>query len=199
MNAVAKSVVVVLASLAITFSVSAQSPADKQEPQSPELKAAVTEMLDAINFRQMMNQMSVAMAQSTPQMVEQLSSRMLEKLPPAEQKVAKEKAAVAAKAGAERAMALYRDPEIIKGMEDIMVRAYARRFSLVEIKSITAFYRSDAGKKMMSATPQMMQEMMPEIAALTSPKMNALMDELMKTAMEDAKAASEAKKAATAK
>jgi hypothetical protein len=44
-----------------------------------------------------------------------------------------------------------------------------------------------------------MQETMPEIVALTAPRINAMMEELMKSAMEEAKAASDAKKASPAK
>ncbi|MCA2998743.1 MAG: DUF2059 domain-containing protein [Rhodocyclaceae bacterium] len=160
---------------------------------SAETKVAITEMLEAINFRQTMIQISATMTQSMPQMFEQTSSRMFEKLPPAEQKAAKEKFAASAQGAMEKAMAIYRDPEILKGVEDIMGRAYTKRFTLAEIKSITAFYKSDAGKKMLSAGPQLMQEAMPEIVALTAPKTNALMQEFTKKALEDAKAASEAK------
>jgi hypothetical protein len=174
------------------------APAAKAEVPSAEVKAAVAEMLEAINFRQTMIQMSATMTQSMPQMFEQSSSRMFEKLPPAEQKAAKEKFAASAQGAMEKAMAIYRDPEILKGMEDIMGRAYTKRFTLAEIKSITAFYKSDAGKKMLSAGPQLMKEAMPEIVALTAPKTNALMQEFTKKALEDAKAASEAK-AVTAK
>jgi hypothetical protein len=84
-------------------------------------------------------------------------------------------------------------------MEDIMGRAYAKRFTLAEIKAITAFYKSEAGKKMLSTGPQLMQEAMPEIMALTSPKINALMQEFTKKAMDDAKAAADAKKTPPAK
>ena len=141
MKAIVKFSVGILASLVLALHVSAQPSSEKVDQPSPELRAAAVEMLDAVNLRQMMNQMSSAMAQATPQMLEQMSGKMFDKLPPEQQKVAKEKAASAAKAAADRAMAIYRDPEVIQGMEDIMVRAYVRRFTLAEIKSITAFYK----------------------------------------------------------
>ena len=169
------------------------------EMATTEAKAVIAEMLEAISFRQTMNQMSVAMTQSMPQMFEQTTARMFEKLPAAERKAAKEKFAASAQLAMEKAIAIYRDPEILKGMEDIMGRAYAKRFTLTEIKAITAFYKSEAGKKMISAGPQLMQEAMPEIMALTSPKMNALMQELTKKVLEEAKTASETKAAAAAK
>lgn len=188
-------------SVALSTSAVAQAPAapTKSDVPTAETKAAVAEMLEAINFRQMMSQMSAAMTQSMPQIFEQTTARMFEKLPPTEQKAAKEKFAASAQAGMQKAMAVYRDPEIMKGMEDIMGRAYAKRFTLAEIKTITVFYKSDAGKKMLSTGPQLMQETMPEIMALTSPRINALMEEVTKKAMEDAKAASEAQKTLPAK
>ncbi len=166
----------------------APAPATKAEAPSAEVKAAVAEMLEAINFRQMMNQMAAAMAQSMPQMMDQMLARSFDKLPADQQKVAKEKASESSRLAMQKSMAFYSDPEIIMGMEEIMGRAYAKRFSLAEIKTITAFYKSDAGKKMLTTAPQLMQETMPEIMALTAPKINAMIDELTKKAIEDAKA-----------
>lgn len=166
------------------------APASMVEVPSGEVKAAISEMLEAMNIRQMMNQMSTAMVQSMPLMLEQMMERSVSHLPSDQRAAAKQRSAATVGSFMEKGMAIYGDPEILKGMEEIMGRAYAKRFSLSEIKTITAFYKSEAGKKMMSVVPQLMQETMPEIVALTAPKVNALMEEVTKRAIEDAKAAS---------
>lgn len=153
-----------------------------------EQKAAVAEMLEAINFKQMMTQMGAAMAQSMPKMIEQQTALSTSKLPPEAQAKARNEATKSMQSSFPRIMAIYSDADVIKGMEDIMASAYAKRFTLAEIKAITAFYASDAGKKMQSSGPQIMQETMPEIMALVSPRMNAIVDSISNEAKEKAEA-----------
>jgi uncharacterized protein len=166
---------------------------------TPEQKAAVADMLDAINFKQMLSQMGAAMTQSMPQIAEQAAAPSLAKLPPEEQAKVRAETAKMLQSSIPKLLGIYNDPEIVKGMEDIMARAYLRRFSVDEIKSITAFYKSDAGKKMMATAPQVMQETMPEIMALMSPRMNTIVEGITKEVKEKAEAAAAAAKPAESK
>ncbi len=154
---------------------------------SPELKAALLEMMDAINLKQAMNQMAVAMTQSMPQMMARSTEQVVAKLPTDQQ----EKARASAKKSMETAMSgvstMYNDPVIVQGMEEIMTRAYARRFTLAEIRSITSFYQNDAGKKMLTSAPQLMQDTAPEIMALMSPRMSTMIEKITKEVAESVK------------
>ncbi|HEY2069230.1 MAG TPA: DUF2059 domain-containing protein [Rhizomicrobium sp.] len=44
---------------------------------------------------------------------------------------------------------------------DIYATVYAEHFSIDELHQVTAFYKSDVGRKMIAAAPQMMLEVMP--------------------------------------
>lgn len=154
-----------------------------------EQKAAVRELLDAMNFKQMMSQMAGAMSAQMPQMMDQLVDGMAggAKLS-AEQKAEAKKLAQEAGAGtSKRLMEIYNDAQFISGVEDIMSRAYARHFTTAEIKATVAFYTSPAGRKALTVMPQMMQETMPEMMALMSPRMNEVMESVAKDVVAKAK------------
>ena len=145
-------------------------------------KAAVKELLDAMNFKQMMAQMSGPMLQQMGQMFDQMieAAPSSSKFTP-EQKAAARKAAQESSAKSSKAMTeLYNDPTVIQGFEDVMARAYAKNFTTAEIKATTAFYISPAGKKTLTIMPKMMQETMPEIMAIIAPKMSAIMESATK-------------------
>ena len=145
-------------------------------------KAAVKELLDAMNFKQMMSQMSGPMLQQMSQMFDQMieatpsSSKLSPEQKAAARKAAQESSAKSLKATTE----LYNDPKVIEAFEDIMARAYAKNFTTAEIKATTAFYTSPAGKKALTIMPQMMQETMPEIMAVIAPRMSAIMESATK-------------------
>jgi hypothetical protein len=181
-------VVTLLASFTASAQPTAPAPAPVAAPVvvTAELKAAIAEMLDAINFKQILPQMGAAMAQSFPQMIEQRTAQSTEKLTAEEQAKLRAETNKSMQSSFPKMIAIYSDPDVIKGMEDIMARSYAKRFTLAEIKTIAAFYKSDAGKKMQSMGPQLMQESMPEIMALVSPRMNMIIESIAKEAKEAA-------------
>ena len=154
---------------------------------TPEQKAAVKELLDAMNFKKMMSQMAGAMAVNMPQMVDQMAAASDTSMT-VEQKA--EVSKLAAKSGetmTKSMIDLYNDPQIVQGMEDIMARAYGSNFAVDEIKAMTAFYSSPAGKKMLATQPQIMQQSMPEIMALMAPRMKEVMAKMAKDIAEHAK------------
>jgi uncharacterized protein len=149
---------------------------------SPEQDAAVKEMLEAINFKQTMSQMMGAMSAQMPQMVDQMLDGATKdsKLGDAERaELRKSSKAAQSKAFAEMT-AMFQEPEFLQSVESIMGRAYAKNFSVDEIKGITAFYRSPAGAKMLATQPQIMQQTMPEMMSLIAPKMKAIAEKTTK-------------------
>jgi uncharacterized protein len=161
----------------------AASGAFAQEPVSAEQKAAVKELLDAMNFKQTMSQMIGAMSSQMPQMMDQMiegaskDSRLS-----AEQQADARKIAKDAQTSAYAEMTdLFKEPQFLQGIEDIMSRAYGKNFSVEEIKAITAFYLSPAGKKLLQSQPQVMQQVMPEMMALMSPRVSAIMEKTTKS------------------
>jgi len=58
--------------------------------------------------------------------------------------------------------------ELDTAMDAVMgdfVASYAEIFTLPELEAILAFYRSDAGRKMMAQQPVIMQELLPKLTA----------------------------------
>ena len=141
---------------------------------TPEQKAAVKELLVAMNFKKMMSQTAAALLQSMPQIMEQmfLASETMS----VEQKAEAIKLEAKSRDDTTKSMIeVYNDPQIVQGMEDIMARFYGSNFQVDEIKAITSFYNSPVGKKMLVTQPQFMQQVMPEIMSLITPRMQALM------------------------
>ena len=167
----------------------AQTPTTALALVTPEQKAAVKELLEAMNFKKMMSQTVAAMTQSFPQIMEQMTAGDMTLN--AEQKVEARK--LSAKSGETMVKSMtdiYSDPQVVQGMEDIMAKAYASNFAVDEIKAITAFYVSPAGKKMLAAQPQLLQQTMPEIMTLVTPRVKELMSKMAKDIAEQAKAQS---------
>ncbi len=166
---------------AVAFNAYAQTPA--AEALSDEKKAALAEMLEAINFKQTMSQMANGMIQAVPQAIAQTTTQLSLTLPPEEQAKIREEANASMATSMQKIAELYSDPKIVGGMEDIMSRAYGRLFSIAEIRQITAFYKSEAGKKMLTTAPRMMQETMPEMMTLSAPMMNEIIANTAKQAV----------------
>ena len=191
--------VLVAVMLCASTPVIAQTSATTPAVVTPEQKAAVKELLDAMNFKKMMSQMAGAMAQNMPQMMDQMVATSNTSMT-TEQKAEARKLAVKSSESAMKAILdIYDDPQIIQGMEDIMARAYGSNFAVDEIKAITTFYSSPAGMKMLATQPQIMQQTMPEIMALITPRMKELMEKTAKDIAEQAKAQGKTSAAAAKK
>ena len=186
---------VAMAIAGAVVSAHAQAPVSAPAPTvmvTAEQKAAVKELLDAMNFKQMMSQMTGAMTQNMPKMMDQFFMSN-SKLSDAEKAEARRLGAKSTDSAMQAMSEIYSDPEVIQGMESIMARMYTKNFSVDEVKAITAFYVSPAGKKTLTILPQMMQQTMPEMMGLLAPRMNATMTKMMDDIAEEAKKNSKAK------
>ena len=172
-----KTLRLVIAMLAFaTCTVWAQAPIDAEQ------KVAVRELLDAINFKQVMAQMGGAMTLQMPQMLDQMLDGFLSggQLTPEQRADARKLAQKSSANMGKQMQEMYSDPEFIQGFEDVMARAYAKYFTTSEIKATTAFYTNASGKKALTIMPQMMQETMPEMMALMAPRMKVMMEKMAK-------------------
>lgn len=173
---------------AAIFALSAVVSAQQAAPTiTPAQRAAAVELLKVMDFKKQMQQMSAMMAQSFPQAVGQLTSADSEKLSPEERERLKESLRASVGKAIAGMSAIYDDPEFLGQFEDLMAGAYARHFNVDELKSITAFYGSGAGKKFLERGPAIGAESMPQLMALMQPRMKALTEELAKEAIARAK------------
>ena len=181
----------------VTSVVAAQVPASADAEQ----RAAVKELLDAMNFKQMMSQipgpMMQQMRQLTDDMVEKSSSKG--SLAPAQVNDLRNAARVSSAKSVKAVTDLYNDPQFVESFVGIMARAYARNFTLDEIKATTAFYVSPAGKKTLTVMPKMMQETMPEMMAIIAPRMSEIMESTTKDVAAQIEKVSKAASANTSK
>ena len=177
-------VTVMLCASATAF---AQTSATTLIAVAPEQKEAVKELLDAMNFKKMMSQMAGAMAVNMPQMVDQMVAASDTSMTVEQKAEVRKLAAKSGETMTKSMIDLYNDPQIVQGMEDIMARAYGSNFAVDEIKAMTAFYSSLAGKKMLATQPQITQQSMPEIMALMAPRMKEVMAKMAKDIAEQAK------------
>lgn len=175
------------ASATVLAQAQTQTPAIAPAIVTAEQKAAVKELLDAMNFKKMMSQMVGAMAQNFPQMMDQMVAASDSSMTPEQKAEARKLSARSGETMMKSLTDIYNDPQIVQGMEDIMARAYGSNFAVDEIKAITMFYSSPAGKKMLATQPQLMQQTMPEIMALIAPRMKEVMDKMAKDIAAQAK------------
>jgi uncharacterized protein len=164
-----------------------QAPASVPAVVTPEQKAAVKDLLEAMNFKKMMSQMAGAMAQNMPQMMDQMVAASDTSMTAEQKAEARKLAGKSSETVMKSMIDIYNDPQVVQGMEDIMARAYGSNFAVDEIKAITTFYSSPAGKKMLATQPQIMQQSMPEIMALITPRMKEVMGKMAKDIAEQAK------------
>lgn len=175
------------ASATVLAQAQTQTPAIAPAVVTAEQKAAVKELLDAMNFKKMMSQMVGAMAQNFPQMMDQMVAASDSSMTPEQKAEARKLSGRSGETMMKSLTDIYNDPQIVQGMEDIMARAYGSNFAVDEIKAITMFYSSPAGKKMLATQPQLMQQTMPEIMALIAPRMKEVMDKMAKDIAAQAK------------
>lgn len=131
-----------LALLLIAAPTFAAEPA--KAPPTDAQKAAAVELLEASNSRAMMMQMIDAMA---PMMVGQLKH---------EHPQLSDKAAAAFTTAFKEEMAANLD-----SLMAMMAAVYVEHFSEADLKAITAFYRSEAGKHCLAEMPGILKETMP--------------------------------------
>ena len=147
-----------------------------------EKKAAVREMLLAMDFKRQLSQVTRQMGGQMPQMIEKMFADRAggTALPPETQEKMRSSMKKLMDGSMQRMATIYDDPVVVAGMEDIMTRAYGQNFATDEIRAITSFYGTSAGKKLLETQPAIMQQSMPEIFALIGPRVKEASDAAMK-------------------
>lgn len=69
-------------------------------------------------------------------------------------------------------------------LEEVAVPIYHKYLTEDDLKAINGFYRSDAGKKMVTSSPAMMSEMVVALMAKMTPKLTEFMEKAMEQEME---------------
>jgi len=149
----------------------------------PAATAAVRELLDAMNYRSVMQQTMQQMVAALPAQMKAGAEAAIrnnpkfsdeertKKLAEMEANLPKVTAAMAS---------VFNDPTLIDEMIAEMVPLYARHFTPAEMREMAAFYKTPVGAKGLRLMPQLMGEGMQIGQKVMTPRLNKLMQELQK-------------------
>lgn len=143
--------IVFAAALAFAAAAHAAAPSD----------AAIRELMDATNARGNMSASMQNMAKALPQMLRMRAEAALRNNPKLSEDQRKAEMANIDRRIPNIATALQKDlgdPKLVDELYNQVVPLYARHFSADEVKALTAFYRSPAGKKSLQVMPMLMAE-----------------------------------------
>lgn len=151
----------------------------------PAAIAAVREMLDAMNYRQMFLASIQQVSQTFPATMRSMSENMAARNP---KMTAEEKAKMAAQieksipATTAAFSALMSDPTLIDEMIAATVPLYANAYTVDEIHQLSAFYQSPLGRKMQANTPKLMADSIAISHRVLGPRIAKMVDQSMQAA-----------------
>ena len=165
-----------------------QSQSNQSQEISPEKRALVKELVEAINVRKSAKDMfEVIETQMQKQMVDtmwQTLSQMKEmkELTDEDRQDLQDKIKQNAQQGFKRFVdSLNKRVDFGQLTEDVSISIYAKYFTEKELKDLIVFYNSDTGKRSMEIAPSLMAESMSQ----TSERLMPVMDDIMRDIASD--------------
>jgi hypothetical protein len=134
-----------------------------QAPPSPEAARAVRDLLDTMDYPNVMRKMLDQMSRQMPQMMLEGATatiRANKSLSEAERKQALDHAANQLPQAIAATKELFADPTLIDDMLNEMVPLYASHFTVDELHQMADFYRTPVGRKMVAEMPRIGGEAM---------------------------------------
>ncbi|MDP9291454.1 MAG: DUF2059 domain-containing protein, partial [Verrucomicrobiota bacterium] len=130
---------------------------------TPELRAAIKELLTVTHAKEGLRNAYQLVAQSLPTQMAQAFTAAIQQNPgltDENKKQVRERLSKSFEASVKEAMAVLQDPKLIDDAIENIYPIYASYFTLDEIKQLTAFYNSPVGAKSMKVMPQVSNESM---------------------------------------
>ncbi|AWL04061.1 DUF2059 domain-containing protein [Massilia oculi] len=161
------------------------APAAPSAQGSEQERAAVKELLAAMDVRKMMLASFTEMEKALPQMMRAQMTAVINADPAASDEKKKEAMAKVEQVlpgAAEAINRMFRDPALLDDMMAEIGPLYARNYSVAELKELTAFYRTPLGQKMLALSPRLAAESMAAGQRVVAPRLNGLMLEVMQNA-----------------
>jgi len=127
----------------------------------PPTDAAIRELMDATNARANMTMSVQTLAKALPQILRMRAEEVVRNKPnlTEEQRKAEMENVDRRMPGVTVALQKeFNDPKLVNELYNQLVPLYARHFTADEVKALTAFYRSPAGKKSLEVMPVLMGE-----------------------------------------
>ncbi len=160
-------------------------------PVTPEQRAAIKELLDAMNTRDALTKAYGAISQSLAPRMAEAMNRQIEvnaSLSADQKQKMRQNIGPAFDSTVREAMGVVTAPKLVDETMDKMIPIYAKYFTLPEVKQLTAFYRTPLGNKTLSTMAQANNEALQAGAAIFSPRISAIMDKTMKAQFDAAAA-----------
>ncbi len=190
----ALAVLLVGASLAVPLAAHAQAAAPTKTapaaapaapppvPVTPEARAAIKELLDAMNTRENLGKTFQAMAQTLPPQMAQAMNREIESsaLTPEQKQKVREGMNQPFDGAVKEAQGIVTSPKLVDDTIEKMYGIYAKYYTVSDLKQLVAFYKSPIGAKTLTAMPQAINESLQAGVANFQPRINALMEKTVK-------------------
>ena len=157
--------------------VNAQAPA----AVDPKAVAAVKDLLEAINYSDMVKRVNAEMSAKLPGLIRAAAQKAID----ADSGISAEQRKEAL-AELDRRMPkivamldqVMTDPQVRDEIMDAMPALYARHFTVEEIQEMSRFYRTSAGAKTLTMMPQMMAESMQLSQQILAPRIKAMYERI---------------------
>jgi hypothetical protein len=162
----------------------AAAPAAAAAPADPAARAAAKEMLDAMNYRSIVQVMFAQMQQSMPDMMTQSATAAINantKLDAKQKKQALAKMESELPKAAAMMAGIFSDPTLIDELLSETADLYGRHYTVDELKQIGAFYKTPVGAKMLATMPQVMNEAMQLGQRVVMPRIGPMIEKLAQT------------------
>lgn len=159
----------------------AAAPAAPQAAADPKALAAAQELLESMNFRAIAQNTFAQMRQQMPIMLRQQALAAINKdakLTPAKKQAALAKLDEKIPKATAMTDGVFKDPTLIDDMLRETAQLYARHFTAPELHEIAVFYRTPAGKKMLTSMPQIIGESMQISQRLVMPRVAAVLQKM---------------------
>lgn len=148
---------------------------------NPAARAAAKEMLDAMNYRSIVQSMFAQMQQSMPAMMNQSAAAAINnnsKLNAKQKKQALAKMESELPKAAAMMNEIFSDPTLIDELLSESADLYGRHYTVDELKQIGAFYKTPVGAKMLATMPQVMNEAMLLGQRVVMPRIGPMIEKL---------------------
>lgn len=164
-------------------------------PVSPEQRAAIKDLLDAMNTHDALTRAYAAMSQGLAPRMGEAMNRQIETNPslsPEQKQRVRASIGPSFETAVRDSMAIVTSPQLVDETIDRMIPIYAKYFTLPEIKQLTAFYRTPLGQKTLATMSQANGEALQAGAAIFSPRISAIMEKTVRAQVDAVTAAAPA-------
>ena len=183
-------------------SCSAQQATAEPRPITAEKRAAIAELLEAIDFNKNMLALIDSMAEAEEKQLPELTwealsnTKEIQDLSAADREALKQSMIENSTRDSKRIRNLMMSKmDLPAVVGQITYKLYDKYFSEGEIKDLIAFYRSPTGRKSIEVMPSLFSESMNETIVALKPKMAEIMNELREEELKRARLEVESKKA----